>query len=304
MKIRRSNSLMRALLSSSAILLIASPALAQTVPLETITINGQRGDNAVDIAPTSTPLDALQPTSVITQDFIQKNLPMTANYDEAIKFSPSVFDTAPNGPGLAESQNISIRGFQDGQFNVTFDGIPWGDSNDFTHHTTSYFMAHDLGEVSVDRGPGTASTIGNATFGGTVGVLSKAPSSEMGITPYASYGSFNTQTYGLELDSGEIDATGGTRVSLDAEGLSSDGYLTNMGQNRKNIFLKLVQPLGNSTTLTFVAMYDHVHQNISLGATAAQIAQFGPNYALSRDPTSQNYYGYNFDQIATDFEYV
>ena len=178
MKIRRSNSLMRALLSSSAILLIASPALAQTVPLETITINGQRGDNAVDIAPTSTPLDALQPTSVITQDFIQKNLPMTANYDEAIKFSPSVFDTAPNGPGLAESQNISIRGFQDGQFNVTFDGIPIGDSNDFTHHTTSYFATHDVGQVSVDRGPGTAATIGNATFGGTVSTLSKAPTSE------------------------------------------------------------------------------------------------------------------------------
>ena len=112
-------------------------------------------------APSSTPLEALQPASVITQDFIEKNLPMTANYDEAIKFSPSVFDTAPNGPGLAESQNISIRGFQDGQFNVTFDGIPFQDANDFTHHSTSYFMAHDLGLISVDRGPGTAATIGS-----------------------------------------------------------------------------------------------------------------------------------------------
>src|ERR1700733_6515331 len=304
MNIRRQSSLVRALLSSSAILLIASPGIAQTVPLETITINGQRGDNAVDVAPTSTPLDALQPTSVITQDFIQKNLPMTANYDEANKFSPSVFDTAPNGPGLAESQNISIRGFQDGQFNVTFDGIPIGDSNDFTHHTTSYFMAHDLGEISVDRGPGTAATIGNATFGGTVGVLSKAPDAEQGITPYLSYGSFNTVLYGAQLDSGVIDQTGGTRVTLDAEGLSSDGYLTNMGQDRKNIFLKAVQPLGGNTTLTFVAMYNHIHQGISLGTTAAQIAEFGPNYALSRDPTQQNYFGYNFDQIATDFEYV
>ena len=292
------------LLLSAAAIAIPGTALAQTSPIETIIVTGERSVTAASEAPTAAPLDAVQPTSIISQDFIAKNLPPSTNYDEAIKFSPSVFDTAPNGPGLAESQNISIRGFQDGQFNVTFDGIPWQDSNDFTHHSTSYLMAHDLGAISVDRGPGTASTIGNATFGGTVGVLSKAPASQFGVTPYASYGSFNTAVYGAELDSGAIEQTGGTRVMLDAEGLSSDGYLTNEGQNRKNIFLKAVQPLGANTTLTFAAMYNHIHQGISLGATAAEIAQFGPNYGLSRDPTSQNYFGYNFDQIASDFEYA
>jgi iron complex outermembrane receptor protein len=293
------------LLLSGAMITLPAAAWAQTVPVETITVTGAREmSTAAQEAPTVAPLDAIEPTSVISQDFIQKNLPPSTNYDEAIKFSPSVFDTAPNGPGLAESQNISIRGFQDGQFNVTFDGIPWQDSNDFTHHSTSYLMGHDLGAISVDRGPGTAATIGNATFGGTVGVLSKAPSNEFGITPYVSYGSFNTTVYGGEVDSGEIQETGGTRVLLDAEGLSSAGALSNMGQNRKNIFLKAVQPLGANTTLTFAAMYNHIHQGISLGTTAAEIAQFGPNYALSRDPTSQNYFGYNFDQIATDFEYV
>jgi iron complex outermembrane receptor protein len=290
---------------SGAMITLPAQVMAQTSPLETIIVTGTQGISpAVQEAPTIAPLDAVEPTSVISQDFIQKNLPPSTNYDEAIKFSPSVFDTAPNGPGLAESQNISIRGFQDGQFNVTFDGIPWGDSNDFTHHTTSYFMGHDLGEISVDRGPGTAATIGNATFGGTVGVLSKAPDAEQGVTPYLSYGSFNTVLYGAQLDSGVISQTGGTRVTLDAEGLSSDGYLTNMGQNRMNIFLKAVQPIGDDTTLTFVAMYNHIHQGISLGTTAAEITQFGPNYALSRNPDSQNYYGYNFDRIATDFEYV
>src|ERR1700761_3804170 len=304
MKIRRSNSLMRALLSSSAILLIASPTLAQTVPLETITINGQRGDTAGDIPPTSTPLDALQPTSVISQDFIEKNLPLSGNYDEAIKFAPSVFDTAPNGPGLAESQNISIRGFQDGQFNVTFDGIPIGDSNDFTHHTTSYFATHDVGQVSVDRGPGTAATIGNATFGGTVSTLSKAPTSEMGINPYLMYGSYNTLLYGAEFDSGEIAETGGTRIMTDLQTQTSDGYLTYESQARLNGYIKIVQPLDANTTLTAVGMYNQVRQNIGLGATQAQITQFGPNYGLSTDPTNQNFDGYNNDNITSDLEYL
>jgi iron complex outermembrane receptor protein len=285
-----------------AAITLALPASAQTVPVETIIVNGVHQNDATDVAPGSTPLDAVQPMTMVSQDFIQRNLPLSGNYDEAIKFTPSVFNTAPNGPGLAESQNISIRGFQDGQFNETFDGIPWGDSNDFTHHSTSYFMSHDLGEISVDRGPGTAATIGNATFGGTVAILSKAPDEHMSVNPYLSYGSFDTFNFGAEFNSGTLST--GTRVLLDAQGLTSDGYLTHMGQKRQNIYAKAVQPIGDDTTLTAVAMYNHVHQNISLGATKAEIAEFGPNYALSNNPDSQNYYKYNADFIKTDFEYL
>ena len=293
------------LLMPLASLLMLSAAQAQTSPVETITVTGHlETDTAAAVAPSAAPLTAVEPTSLISEDFIAKNLPLSTNYDEAIKYSPSVYDLAPNGPGLAESQGISIRGFQDGQFNVTFDGIPWGDSNDFTHHTTSYFMDHDLGAINVDRGPGTASTIGDATFGGSVYILSKAPSDDMTFNPYAGYGSFNTKNYGAEFDTGAISQTGGTRAMIDVQGLSSDGYLTNEGQNRKNIFAKVVQPLSANTTLAFVAMYNFVHQNIGLGATAGQIAQFGPNFGLSKDPTQQNYFGYNFDHITTDFEYL
>jgi len=286
------------------VLLAPASAYGQTVPIETIVVTAARTENtAAAAAPTLAPLDAVQPTSVISQDFLEKNFPLSGNYDEAIKFTPSVFDTAPNGPGLAESQNISIRGFQDGQFNVTFDGIPFQDANDFTHHSTSYFMAHDLGLISVDRGPGTAATIGNATFGGTVSLLSKAPADSFGVSPFISYGSFNTLLGGVQLDSGSIDSTGGTRLFLDAEGLASDGYLTNMGVDRKDIFLKVVQPIDSQTTLAFVTSVNHVHQFISLGATAPEIAANGPNFALGRDPTQQNYFGFNFDKITTDFEF-
>jgi iron complex outermembrane receptor protein len=292
------------LLAGTAVFLASAPAFAQTQPIETVVVTGERGQNAAAIAPTVTPLDAVEPTSVISGDFIQKNFAPSTNYDEAIKFVPSTFDVAPNGPGLAESQATSIRGFQDGQFNVTFDGIPWQDSNDFTHHSTSYFMAHDLDGITVDRGPGTGATIGDATFGGTLYILSKAPSDEMGINPYVSYGSFNTLLYGLEFDSGAIDDTNGARLLIDVENLHSDGYLTNEAQDRQNIFFKVVQPLGAHTTLAFVAAVNHIHQDISLGATQDQIDTLGPNWGLSNNPASQNYFGYNYDRITTDFEYL
>jgi len=261
-------------------------------------------DSAITQAPTSTPLTVTQPTSVISQYFIENNEALSSNYNDVVKIAPSVYSVSPNGPGLMENQVLSIRGFVDGQYNVTFDGIPWGDANDFTHHTTSYFMDHDLGAISVDRGPGTAATLGNATFGGTIAINSKAPMAGLTTTPYASYGSFNTQVLGGEFDTGTIDKYNGTAGFIDGESLSSDGYLRNSGIDRKNLFTKFAIPLDGDTVVTFVAMYNDVKQNVSLGATAAQIAQFGPRYALSQDPTNQNYAGYNNDRIHTDFEYV
>jgi iron complex outermembrane receptor protein len=127
----------------------------QQSAVSTVVVSAAQVDTASAItqAPTAAPLTVTQPTSLISQYFIENNTAPSSDYDDIIKIAPSVFSVSPNGPGLMENQILSIRGFSDGQYNVTFDGIPWGDSNDFTHHTTSYFMDNDLGAVSVDRGP-------------------------------------------------------------------------------------------------------------------------------------------------------
>jgi iron complex outermembrane receptor protein len=255
-------------------------------------------------APTVAPLEAIQPTSEVNRHYLDNNLPPTANYETIIELTPSVATVAPNGPGLAEAQFASIRGFQDGQFNLTLDGIAWGDSNDFTHHTTSYLMAHDLGQVLVDRGPGTASTLGDATFGGTVSLVTKDPTTTQGGEVYGSAGSYGTYLGGAELDTGEIAALNGARAMVDVEHLQSDGRLSYLGQNRTNVFTKVILPVNANTTVTAVSDYNFVHQNIGLGATIPQIQQFGYNYGLNNDPTSQSYFGYNADHITTDFEYV
>lgn len=294
------------LVGSAVCALFTSPVCAQTQsPLPQVIVTASFDiDSAVTQAPTSTPLTVTQPTSVINQHFIEENMPLSSNYPDVVKISPSVESVTPNGPGLLENQILSIRGFVDGEYNVTFDGIPWGDSNDFTHHSTSYFMDHDLGTISVDRGPGTAATIGNATFCCTFSINSKAPNADTTVTPYVSYGSFKTSVVGAQFDTGKIEKYDGAAGFIDAESLSSDGYLTNEGQDRKNIFAKFGTSLGANSVLTFVAMYNQIHQYVGLGATAAQIAQHGPTYGLASDPTSQDYYGYNFDDIHTDFEYL
>jgi iron complex outermembrane receptor protein len=255
-------------------------------------------------APSQGSLVATQPQSIVGADFIQNNDAPAANYTDIIKFTPSVWTVDPNGPGLMENLGTSIRGFQDGQFNVTFDGIPWGDSNDFTHHSTSYFMAQDIGNVVVDRGPGNAGTVGDATFGGTVYVQSDDPKKNQGFTTLLSFGSFNTQLYGVRYDTGEVSDWGGTRAFISVKTISSDGYLTNANLDRSNLFFKVIQPVNDSTDITFASNLNKVKQNPAVGATPNQMSQFGLNYGYNKDPGSQGYYGYNLDKITTDWEYI
>jgi len=267
-----------------------------------VVVTAQR--SAVAVAPSVQPLDVIQPTSQVSQAFITNNVAATANYDDIVKITPSVNSVGPNGPGLMENQFLTIRGFQDGQFNVTIDGIAWGDSNDFTHHSTSYVMGHDLGDVSVDRGPGTASTLGDATFGGTIGLNTKDPLNRTTTEAYGSVGSFNTYLGGVEFDTGTMPALGGARALVDVEHLQSDGALSNMGQQRTNALVKFVAPVTDNTTVTIASMYNSLHQNVGLGATADQYAALGYSYGLNNDPTSQAYTGYNYDRITTNLSYI
>ena len=260
---------------------------------------------AASQAPTSQPLDATQPTSVVDRAALDRTVAPTGNYDDAIRLSPSVIDVSPNGPGLDEAQVLSIRGFTDGQYDVTFDAIPFADSDDFTHHSSAYFAARDLAAVAVDRGPGSAATLGDATFGGTVALRSIAPSAAAPtLSPTVSLGSFATRLAGVLLDSGPGLLPGGARGVLDLESSRSDGALSLAAQRRATAFGKLVVPLGPDATLTLAANASRTSQNEPPGATRAQIAATGPSTALNADPRSQAYEGYNGSTYRTDIAYA
>src|ERR1700737_3655747 len=242
----------------------ADPSRAHSLDPVLVTAQALHGPQS---APSQGSLVATQPQSIVGAEFIQNNDAPAANYTDIIKFTPSVWTVDPNGPGLMENLGTSIRGFQDGQFNVTLDGIPWFDPNDFTHHSTSYFMSVDLGNVVVDRGPGNAGTFGNATFGGTVYMQSADPKKTMGLTTTLSFGSFNTQLYGVRFDTGEVSEWGGTRAFLSIKTLSSAGYLTNANIDRTHSFLKVVEAVNDSTELTFASNFNKLKQKPPVGAT-------------------------------------
>ncbi len=271
-------------------------APAQDAPTEVTVIA-----RATHIAPSSVPLDVVEPTSSVQAGFLKNNIVPLASIDDIIKFQPSVWSQNPNGPGIGKAEEMTLRGFQDGQYNVTFDGIPFGDASDLHHTTGSLFIAHDLQTAVVDRGPGTGATIGKATFGGTIGFLSKDVPAVGGVELYGTAGSFNTQSYGVELDSGKSSGVAGF---FDYNHEQTDGYLTHSNEHRDNLSGKLTLDLDDKTTVTAVANWNHEFQYTTQGATLAEYAKYGKNYGLCGDPTLQCYYGYQPANYFSDFEYV
>ena len=269
----------------------------ETPKVEKLTVLG----HASRIAPATVPLDITQPTSKIQSGFLTNNIIPLASVDDIIQFQPSVYSQNPNGPGMGKAEAMSLRGFQDGQYNMTFDGIPFGDATDLGHTTSALFISHFLGEAQIDRGPGTASTMGNATFGGTMGFTSKNPAARMGTTLYGTYGSFNTRAGGIEFDTGK---TRMGRAFIDMQHEETNGYLTNSSERRSNLMFKDVVDLAPETTLTIETTYNKEWQYTTQGATLADYKTYGKNYGLCNDPSKQCYYGYQPSVYTSDFDYI
>lgn len=264
------------------------------------------GSSAANRAPVQASLKATQPQSIITATFIEQAVTPLADFNAVARIAPSVGGgVSANGPGLAETK-VTLRGFQDGEYNMTYDGIPFGDTNNPTHHSTSYFPARIIGGMVIERGPGNASNLGQATFGGSINLFSKELSPDFHFTPYATFGSWNTKMLGAQIDSGQLANFGDMSFMFNASRLSTDGYLSYSGVTEDNYQFKAQRNFGSDTVVTVFSTYNKIHSYVpdKGPATLSQVAQFGKNYALNNDPTSQNYFGYNYNNKTTDFEYI
>lgn len=298
-----------------ASLVIAGPLLrAQSAPsqppasteekisrLAEVEVNATRA-SALTQAVTDTPLEATQPQSSISLAYISNTVAPTSDFATIANIAPSVSNVETNGPGLSESKHLTLRGFDDAQYNVTYDGIPFGDINDFSHHTTSYFPAKLIGRMVVDRGPGNASTIGEATFGGTVAMFSKDPRVDQAFIPTLSYGSWNTQLEHLEYNTGLLGGMGGASAIGSYQHMSTDGYRTNADMQRDTYYLKYLQPVGHETVVTFLSTYNDIHFSNPGTVSQSQIDTLGRNYGLGSDPTRTDFNGYNYQDKQADFE--
>ncbi|WP_250890888.1 TonB-dependent receptor [Sphingobium nicotianae] len=264
------------------------------------------GTRANEIAPVTASLQATQPQAVISRSFIEDSLPATADFNQIALISPSVSNFGGvNGAGLSESK-AQIRGFQDGEYNITYDGVPFGDTNDPTHHSNTFFPSNTVETLVIDRGPGNASQLGQATFGGNINMFSRTTREDMSFEGKASYGTWNTWMLRGLVQTGAIKALGGTEIVVSGQHIESDGARTFSPFHSNNIFGKAVIPIGSDVKLTILGTYNEnaFNQPDKDGATLVQVALYGKQFSLNNDPNSQTYFGYNHTNKTTDFEIV
>ena len=257
-------------------------------------------------APQKTSLTTTEPQTIVTREVIEHFIPQTADYTQIANLSPSVTGgVGQNGPGLSESKS-TLRGFTDGNYNVTYDGIPWGDANGPTHHSTSFFPASTIGAVVVDRGPGTANDIGSATFGGSINLFSPEVSHTMGGSQMFTYGSWNTWQSVTKLNTGDIKQLNDAHILVNLQELGTDGAQTLNKAQETNQMVRGVFPINDKWTLTLFGAWNFIkiNTNDNAGATLAQAALYGKDFALNNNPLSPNYAPYNFVTKNTYFHYA
>ena len=262
--------------------------------------SGAPAGSAPALAPSQGSLNSFQPTSIVSDKIIKDVVKVGGDYNETAKYTPGFISNNANGIGDSKS---GWRGFQDAQFNITFDGIPFGDANDPSHHSAAFFPASFLSRVTVDRGPGAASQFGYATFGGTLGLNSLELSDKAGASMQASIGNHSTFTTSLVGQSGYYAPTE-TRALISVSHIRSAGQLQYGDSQTYQGLLKIDKQMGEVKLTALATGGTERYTNVN-AITWPQYLAYGVNYGqVNANPRTQQYYGFNNSLKATDMEYI
>ena len=231
---------------------------------------------AADTAPSGNTLDAVAPRTEISPVFIQNFITPVSDFAEVVNYAPGTFSTNPNGIGLGQGKTF-FRGFPDGQYTITFDGIPFEDTNTPTHHSWASFPSQWISSVDFDRSPGQASDFGPTNFGGSINLKSPELQADPDIRGTFSYGSFNTRLYQLDFESGLFGPGKKEAVLFDINQMTSDGYQTYNDQQRDAGYGKFQHRFSDKTSLSLYGGVVDIWNNTpnTTNPTRAQVAEYG-----------------------------
>ena len=200
------------------VLSIASVSQEVTVEAE--------ADNSIaaQLAPVKSLLDAGSARTEISSNYVSEYTSPVTDFADIIQAAPGTVSFTTNGIGNGQAK-IYFRGFVDDDYSMTWDGVPFNDSNDPSHHSWAYIPAAAIGHVDFDRSPGTASDIATSNFGGTIHFFSPELSDEARVRLEGTYGSWNTYQILGDINSG-VFLHGKAHFWLNADYQSSDGYQT------------------------------------------------------------------------------
>lgn len=269
--------------------------------LAAVEVTGTAETQKPDLGRVSTELT--RPQSLLTRQAIDTLAPKFSDFGTLANLLPSFVSSAPNGNGFDAAKSMTLRGFPDGQFNVTLDGIPFADPDGFGHHSTSIFPASSIEQLSIDRSPGSGASLGYSGTGGSLNLTSLAIPSRRAAELYGAYGSFATSQAGVLLHNAAPTQDGQTGVLLNVQHLQSDGAMAHAMGRRDDLLLKS-ESLFAGLKLTLLYSYDDYHYFNPPSVTTDQLGSAGSGVGFSLNRASPDFNEYAKTDRVADIGYA
>jgi iron complex outermembrane receptor protein len=209
-----------------------------------------------------------------------------------LKQTPSVNEYQQNfGQGVPV---ITIRGVRYSQLAETLDGIPL---QDLLSGAQGGFLNNNIGSP-VSLGQISGSTVypgvappdqsGFATVGGTIAYETKNPTSKPYAKIFAGIGTYNTDNFGFELNTGNIGkSVDAPRAILRYDQGYTDGYINYTNNRYRNIFAKIIKPYDDGlSNVSATVIYNTGDGYITTAPLPTALTQqYGPSYNFSKNLT-------------------
>ena len=249
---------------------------------EEVTVEAE-GDNSIaaQLAPVRSVLDAGSARTEITSNYVSEYTSPVTDFADIIQAAPGTVSYNTNGIGNGQAK-IYFRGFVDDDYTMTWDGVPFNDSNDPSHHSWAYVPAAAIGYVDFDRSPGTASDIGPSNFGGSIHFFSPKLSDEAHIRGEVTYGSWNTYQVLGDINSGSFWKNK-AHFWLNGDYQSSDGYQTYSPKQDEAGTAKFTYKFSDRTDLSVIGTNIILDANTNNDPTRRQLYHHGDNYLYEKN---------------------
>ena len=225
----------------------------------------------------------------------------TASSSESIysilKRTPSVNEYQQNiGPG---TPTMTVRGVRMSQLAQTLDGIPMisllygGQGAVTTNNIGSLVSMGQIEGIHVYPGVAPPDRGGFATVGGTVSYTTKQPTNKFYTDVFTKVGSFSTDTYGFQVNSGIIPDTDGLKILTRLSQTQTAGYIENTPARYTDFLFSAVKPYDEGLSkITATVIYNMGKGNLLLYPPVPTnlINQYGYNYnyPLSTSSNTEN----------------
>lgn len=190
-----------------------------------------------------------------------KNASSSSSIYSLLKDTPSVNEYQQNIG--ASTPVFSIRGVRASELALTLDGVPiqsllnGGIGVLNSYNVGSIVSLGQIEKIHVYPGVAPPDRAGFATIGGTVSYQAKKPSKTRSAQVFASIGSFSTDKYGVEVNTGTIKNGGGLRMMIRYTRTTTSGYIQHTPAEYDNLYFSMLKPYDYGLSKLSAIMIDN-----------------------------------------------